>query len=398
MRFGRLILLQTRARVSFLSAMSPWRSEPFRLFFPIGVVLAWVGIGHWLLYDLGITRTYSCLLHGLVQMQGFMMAFAVGFLLTAIPRRTRTPPPSASEMSLLAAALIATAAAAVAERWIAAEVAYLAIFALLLRFAVTRLRAADARRPPAAFVLIPFAILHGIVGGVLLLAATLPGVPASLMGLGRLLVEQGVFLCLVVGVGSLVLPLMAGAPPPADLDASPRERWKALGYAAAGVVLGGSFGLEYAGWERLAPLLRGAVVAAGLGLGGGVWRPPQKPGLHRRLVWLAAWLVPAGLVVSALWPSYRVPALHIVFIGGFSLMAFGVATHVAFSHLGLEGLAAGRPRAIIVLGASFLLALAARLAADASGTYFDHLGWAAGFWITGSAVWLAFLGPRFVRH
>jgi hypothetical protein len=26
-----------------------WRREPFRIFFPLGVVLAWLGIGHWLL-------------------------------------------------------------------------------------------------------------------------------------------------------------------------------------------------------------------------------------------------------------------------------------------------------------------------------------------------------------
>jgi hypothetical protein len=25
--------------------------QPFRLFFPLGVLLAWVGIGHWLLRD-----------------------------------------------------------------------------------------------------------------------------------------------------------------------------------------------------------------------------------------------------------------------------------------------------------------------------------------------------------
>jgi hypothetical protein len=36
----------------------------------------------------------------------------------------------------------------------------------------------------------------------------------------------------------------------------------------------------------------------------------------------------------------------------------------------------------------------ARVAADLSHTYFDHLGWAAGLWLAGSAVWLAFLGPR----
>ena len=37
-----------------------WRTEPFRPFFPLGVVLGWVGIGHWLLYTTGVTATYSC--------------------------------------------------------------------------------------------------------------------------------------------------------------------------------------------------------------------------------------------------------------------------------------------------------------------------------------------------
>src|SRR5262249_58192926 len=51
-----------------------WRSEPFRAFFPLGVLLGWVGIGHWLLYSVGMTTTYSCMLHGLVQTQAFLMA------------------------------------------------------------------------------------------------------------------------------------------------------------------------------------------------------------------------------------------------------------------------------------------------------------------------------------
>jgi len=109
------------------------------------------------------------------------------------------------------------------------------------------------------------------------------------------------------------------------------------------------------------------------------------------------WLMPAGLLVSALWPDYRVPALHILFIGGFSLMAFGVATHVSFAHLGLDQLSAGRPPAVVALAICFLLALMARLAADASETYFDHLVWASGAWLLGSAVWLAFLAPYFLR-
>ena len=57
----------------------------------LGVVLAWLGIGHWLLYATGLSTSYSCQLHGLIQVQAFLMAFAVGFLLTHAGRRARRP-------------------------------------------------------------------------------------------------------------------------------------------------------------------------------------------------------------------------------------------------------------------------------------------------------------------
>ena len=384
---------------SFPSRAAPlWRAEPFRLFFPLGVLLAWVGVGHWLLYALGVTATYSCELHGLLQTETFLMAFALGFLLTALPRRTQTAPPSAAEISALVAALLATAAALLTERWGLAQVGYAAVFLILLRFALRRFLGRGARRPPAAFVLIPFGVLHGLGGAVLIGAASAGAAAPWAMKLGKLLVEQGVFLCLVIGVGSLILPLIGGAPPPPDLGSSPRERWKAVAYGVAGVAVFASLLLEQIGWERGGPLLRALVVALGLGLGGGAWRPPRKPGLHRRLVWISVWMVPLGLAASALWPDYRVPALHILFIGGFALMAFAVATHVAYAHLDLQRLATGRPPAVVALAAGFLLALLARLAADMSDTYFIHLGCAAACWIAGSAVWLASLAPHFLRR
>ena len=107
--------------------------------------------------------------------------------------------------------------------------------------------------------------------------------------------------------------------------------------------------------------------------------------------------MPVGLFASAIWPDYRVPAMHILYIGGFSLMVFGVGSHVAMSHLNMEQLAIGRPPSVIILGAAFVIALCARLAADASNAYFIYLGWAAAVWIAGSAVWLAFFGPKLLR-
>ncbi|MHB8381409.1 MAG: NnrS family protein [Candidatus Binataceae bacterium] len=379
-------------------AISLWRSEPFRIFFPVGVIFAWIGVGHWLTYATGVTATYSCNVHGLVQMQAFMMAFATGFLLTALPRRTNTPAATRIEMGALIAALVVTTVGALAEHWVISEIGYAAMFVLLVQFALRRfLGHAAGRRPPAAFVLVPIAALIGLAGAVLIAATEFQGAPAWTSNLGRLMVEQGVFLCLAVGIGALVLPLVGGAPPPPDLDSSPREAWKALAYACAGVAIFTSLMMEQAGFERSGPLLRAIVVALGLGLGGGAWRLPSKTGLHRQLVWLSAWLMPVGLIVSAIWPDYRVPALHILFIGGFSLLVFGVATHVALGHLNMDQLALGRPPVVIILGTAFMLALLVRLAADASNTYFLYLGWAASLWIAGSAVWLAFFAPKMMR-
>jgi len=369
-----------------------WRSEPFRVFFPLAVLLGWAGIGHWLLYTVGATATYSCTAHGIVQMQSFMLAFAVGFLLTAIPRRTASGAPSATEIGTAITLLVVTAAAALFERELIAHVAYACVFALLLRFALQRFRAsAGGRRPPAGFVLVPVAVASGILGAALLAASVQGMVPAWIDRFGRLLVQQGVFLCLAVGVGSLVLPLMSGAPPPPDLGSSTRETRKAIAWAIIGLVIVASLALEARGWVRAGPLARAVFVALGLGVGGGAWRRPGKPGLHRRFVWLSVWLIPLGLCLAGLLPDYRVPALHVLFIGGFALMAFGVATHVTLSHLGLERLREGRPPAVAFLGIAVMVAMVARVTADWTDSYFVHLGWAAGSWLTGTAVWLLFV-------
>ena len=379
--------------------MSRWRAEPFRLFFPLGVVLAWVGVGHWVLYATGASASYSCQLHGLIQVQAFLTAFALGFLFTALPRRTRSAPPTTGELAAAAGALVVTTAGALAERWVIAETAYVGLIVLLFRFAVGRLLGRGAeRRPPATFVLIPLGLLHGLAGATLIILAETPLVPASAVGLAKLLIGQGVFLCFAVGIGGLVFPVVSGTPPPIDLGTSAREDRKVLAYAAAGVAIFATLVAEHAGSARLAPLARAAVVAVGLGAGAGTWRPPGRPGLHRRLVWLAMWLMPVGLAAAGLFPSYRVPALHVLFIGGFSLLAFGVATHVALGHLGLEEASRGHPRFVVVLAVAFLLAMLARVAADASQTYFEHLGAAAAVWIVGSAVWLAFLGPKLLAR
>ncbi len=375
----------------------PWQAEPFRIFFPLGAFLAWVGIGHWVLYGFALTRSYSCMAHGFVQVQAFLPAFGAGFLFTALPRRTQTPPASGRDLVVTAALLVCIAVAGAAESWIVAEAAYGALCVFASAFAMRRfLRRAAGRRPPAAFALLPIGLGYGIAGATLVGLGTIGFAPWTI-ALGKLFIEQGVFLCLVLGAGALILPLIGGTPVPADLDRSRAEWGKAGLYAAAGLGIGASLVAEFAGFARLAPLVRGAIVALGLAAGGRIWKPPRKPGFHRRVVWVSAWLIPTGLAASGIFPGYRMPALHILFIGGFATLAFGVATHVSLGHLGLQELSLGRPLAVIAMAIAFALALLARLAADASHTYFAHLTSAAIAWLAGSAIWLAFLVPRLLR-
>jgi len=375
-----------------------WRSEPFRVFFPLGVVLGWIGIGHWLAYTTGLSGTYSCLTHGLVQTQAFLVAFALGFLFTALPRRTRSAPPTPAALAAAGLLLVANTAGLVTQRWVVSQLAYLLVLLALAGFAARRLAGAAAlRRPPASFVLIPIGLLHGIGGALLLLAGLGAGAGPAATTLGQLLVEQGVFLCLTIGVGGLILPLISGTPPPADLGTSPRETRRAIAFALAGAAILASFALEVGGLPRGAALLRAAVVAVALSACG-AWRPPVKPGLHRRLAWVSVWLMPLGLAASALWPDYRVPALHVLFIGGFGVLVFAVATHVVLGHTDAPELGMRLPPAIVATAVALLLALLARLAADWSESYFEHLGWASASWIAGTLVWLLFVAPKLARR
>ena len=88
--------------------------DPWRVFFPLGVLLGWTGVLHWLLYGLGVGDAYRATFHATAQIQGFLTCIAIGFLYTFIPRRTGTPPPSALEMAAGAAAPVV---ATLAYRW-----------------------------------------------------------------------------------------------------------------------------------------------------------------------------------------------------------------------------------------------------------------------------------------
>lgn len=374
-----------------------WRRQPYRVLFPLGAVLAVAGVGHWLLFGLGWLAEYRPVFHAITQIQGFLMSFALGFLMTAVPRRTGTAPPSGFEVAVAAAAPLGATILAWWQAWAATQLCWLAVVAMLLSFAVRRFVAKDAsRRPPASFVWIPWSLAMGLAGSGAIAAQGAFGFSFDVHELGRRLLLQGMFVGLVLGVGGLVLPLFTrGQGPP---DAGPADRGARFGHTLGALALAGTFVLEQYGPVVAARALRAALVLVVLCLGARLYRRPTVPGLHRRFVWISAWLVPVGYAIAACVPDLPQMGQHVVFVGGFAWMAFSVGLHVALAHGGRQDLVRRSPWPVPWFGAAFSAATVLRALVELDPMRRPWwLAAAAGSFLAGVALWAWVVTPVLVK-
>lgn len=374
-----------------------YRREPYRVFFPLGLLLAWFGVLHWSLHAIGVVPNYGSVFHSIVQIQGFMMCFAVGFLLTAVPRHTGTPPPSTASMALAVGAPIGTTIAAWFELWAVSQFFWLALMVTLITFVARRLGHRRAlRRPPQSFIWVPLSLLMGTAGSLLIGVYGFFGDEYFwLHDLGRLLLLQGMFIGLVLGVGGMVLPLITRGDSPALATTSRHDRLVRAGHLTAASLLALSFWIEMAWSLQIGLALRAAVILVVLLASARIWQPPRVPGWHRILVWLAAWMIPTGYAMAAVFPAEKKAALHVVFIGGFALMAFAVGLHVILAHGGFQQLVHGRPWQVLTFGAMILVAMVLRTLVDFDRNHFFFwVGASAASFLVGTLFWAWLVFPR----
>jgi len=377
-----------------------WRREPYRLLFPLGALLAWAGVLHWLLHAVGLLEDYQPVFHAITQIQGFMMCFAVGFLFTAIPRRTGTAAPAAWQMAVAVVAPVGTTVAAWYERWELTQIFWLALITVLASFAIRRFVSSKAaRRPPNSFIWIPLSFAMGVGGSVTIAVAGALGQEYFwLHDLGKLFILQGMFVGLIVGVGGMVLPLLTRGEAPPDAGSTRRDRLVRLAHVGAAAALVSTFWVENQVSQRWGLSLRAAVTLAVLLFSARIWRLPSVPGWHRRLVWLSAWMIPAGYTLAAIFPLEMKAGLHVVFIGSFALMAFSVGLHVTLAHGGYQRLVRARLWQVPAFGGLFLLAMAFRILVDFDrARFFLWIGLSAASFLIGTLFWGWLVVPRLLR-
>jgi uncharacterized protein involved in response to NO len=377
-----------------------WRTEPHRLLFPLGAGLATFAVLPFA--SRGMGGGALALFHSVAQIQGFLTCFLAGFLLTFVPRLTRTAPAEGWEVvSALVLPTLAVLSAWVGDAALASRI-WLVLLAIVTAFTVRRLRAGGRARERLAPVLVwvPAAIAAGAVGAVLVGGGSVfPSFGAyGVWSLGRGLLVQGFVTGLVLGIGGWLLPqVMRGEPPlAAGADAARRRRSAAL-HVVAAVAFFGSFALELLPSPRVGFAVRALVTGAVLLGTARIHRPPALPGLHRRLILLAAWLVPISFTLGALGARLRGAALHVLFVGGFAQIALAVSAHVVLSRGDRPWAPGWRRVGAAAMAGCLAAAFAARIAAAIDlrhvARWLEIAAWAFGAAV---AAWAIVVGPALV--
>jgi uncharacterized protein involved in response to NO len=378
--------------------------DPYRVFFPLGVLMGVAGVSIWALYYWAILEWYNGRSHAFIQTNCFLYAFIVGFLWTAIPRFTGTEAPALALQYIVAVLIVAQSVAFELQHFPLGHLLFLIAHGIVIAVAA---RSFIRRRhpPPETFVLVGLGLLSGLVAAIVNLAVAVEWLTPELDLMGRRLMTEGMVLLLVLGVGGFLGPRLLGFAQLPNFQSvgtisgqvkPPRAiAWRRPLYGIAGVAILASIALEYAGkfpalvWVRAA-LITGLVLVS--------IRPYRSPATRTTLawcVWIAHWMLVVGAWLIAVSPKYRIDYMHVMFMGAFTLLVLAVGTRVVLSHGGHPLTEERRSWPLRIGLVTGLVALLARVAAPfIPSAYYSHLGWAAVLWIGGMVFWGSYLWRR----
>jgi len=374
-------------------------NEPFRLFFPEGVLSGILGVALWPLHFGGILSLYPGQAHARIMAYGLFGGFILGFLGTAMPRMLSAPRLGPRNVFLLLGLHFSMVLAFAAGRTALGDGLLLA---LLILFVVLMANRARRRKdtPPPGFILVGLAFLCVFAGAILALLQYREEEPEIYwVTLQRLLSYQGFVLLPILGIGPFILPRFFGMPSPHDFPEMmiPAAAWfkKAALALSVGTLIIASFFVEASGWYRLAHAMRFVTTLGYLILEFPFTRAPNASSAIGASLRIAFALLVSGFVAITFFPSFRVALLHLTLVGGFAVITFTVATRVVFGHSGNLQLLQGRNRWLLVAIGLMLFAMATRVSGDFWPKIMaSHYVYGAIVWIAGVLLWSYYVLPK----
>lgn len=372
-------------------------AEPFRLFFPAGVLAGIVGAALWPLHFAGVAGMYPGIPHARIMACGLFGAFIIGFLGTAMPRMLSAGPLLVWQVMPLVAIHVAMIVAFACSKVFFGDMLFLVLLASFIALMASRARQRKDT-PPPGFILVGLSFLSITAGIALAVLQHFRELDVFWVTLQRLLSYQGFVLLPILGIGPFILPRLFGMQSQHDFPEMriPVAAWwrkAALAFAAGALVIA-SFFIEANGWYRLAHALRFAAALSYILVEMPFHRAPavNALGVAVRIAFVG---IVAGFLAVAIFPAYRVGLLHLTLVGGFAVITFVVATRVVFGHSGNLALLKGRNRWLLAAIGLMLLGMATRISGDFwPKVLVSHYTYGAVLWIAGVLLWSAYVLPK----
>ncbi len=366
-------------------------NEPFRLFFPAGVLAGIVGVLLWPLSFTHIIPFYPGPAHIRLMAYGFFGAFILGFLGTAMPRMLSAKRFGVTNVGLLFAIYLAMCVSYACGKVVFGDGLLLALLVVFLTLALSRARARKDT-PPPGFVLVGLAWLCVGIGAVLAIIADRTELDLFWVSLQRLLSSQGFVLLPILGIGPFLLPRFFGMESAHDfpemLKPSPQWKRKALFALVTGLLIIASFIIEANAKFQLAYALRFLITTLYLALEFPFRRAPKFGSALGASLWLSFIALVAGFFCVAIFPSFRVSLLHLTLVGGFAVITFVVATRVVFGHSGNIAKLKQSNWWLLISVALMLFAMATRISGDfVPKIMATHYSYGAVVWVVAVLIW-----------
>lgn len=348
-------------------------SNPYLLLFPLGILALWAGILVWvpLLWNQDI---YPLAWHRYLVLNGFVACFIAGFLMTAIPRFTKSPYAYGSEVALFSAFTLLGLYEPLAS------VGSLGQALSLILFITLRIQQRQ-ENPPYSFLFLfiglalwVFAEGHALYTGSLHL---------------KVIHYEGAFAAFIFGVGSRLIPGILGHSQIVQSQRAHYERplplYRTIPPSFIPLLL--IYPLSYLASSPYAEGLRFLVVGL---LSLTFWRLHKLPQNRSALtwsIWISAWCICISFLLRVIFYNDGNHISHTFFLSGLVLLTLMVATRVIQSHGPKDPTLENSPVLWWSTGLILLAMLTRVTAFYMPDHYLNHLAYASTVLLVATLLW-----------
>lgn len=353
----------------FTSFFLAAKREPYRIFFPMGIIYLLIGTLIWL-PQLWSAGNYPVLAHRYLMLNGFSASFIAGFLMTAVPKFSQTEEANRKEIFFFFIVTLLGLIFAFLENennsYFASSLQSGIILFFLSRRVIKR-----KVNPPYSFVFI-------FVGLILWLTSAIMGILTHSDSFKNLHYE-GSIAAIILGVGSRLVPGILGH---SEIVQGQRLKYEnekpflltvPLHFYAMIFLFIVSYFLD----GQMGSILRAGIV---LCVGLFYWKLYQLPKERSALtwsIWTSCWLIIASFILKVFWTEGYIHASHAFFLSGIVLLTLLIATRVLQSH-GPKDKRLENLKIIYFIAALIILAGVTRVSAFLMPeNYFRHLGYSS---------------------